>query len=179
MAITRTKKEETIGKITDSFQKADLLMFLGFRGLSVANASELRRKLRETGARYIVAKKRLIQLALKNKGIEMPQVEGEVAFIFAGKELSGGVDDTALAAAKEVQAFAKAHKEEVSILGGIFEAMVIDASAVARLAQIPSRDALIAHVMGILQGPLCGLVRTLNGNQKKLVVALGEIAARK
>ncbi|TSC71684.1 MAG: large subunit ribosomal protein L10 [Parcubacteria group bacterium Gr01-1014_70] len=171
MAITRSKKEEIVFKFSKLIKKADLLVFLGFRKLSVAKASELRRKLRAIGASYMVAKKRLARIVLKNEGIEMPSLEGEVAFIVSG--------DDSLAAAKEVYVFARAHKETVHMLGGVFKKSVIDGATVVRLALIPSREVLVAHMLGVLQGPMRGLVGVLNGNQRKLVTVLKQIAEKR
>lgn len=190
MAITRAKKQEIISKLSNLAKKADLLIFLGFRGLSVAKASELRRKLRKVGASYVVAKKRLAQIVLKNAGVEMPKLGGEVAFIFSGGELAAGSDDSALAVAKEAHVFAKWNKE-ASILGGVFSAKggsasggqrqpkFVDASMITRLAQIPSREVLVAQVVGVLEGPIRGLLGVLNGSQRGLVIALKQIAQRK
>ncbi len=177
MAITRSKKEQTISKLSDLFAKAELMIFLGFRGLSVAKASELRRKLREAGASYMVAKKRLARLVLKEKSVDMPELEGEVAFIFSGGELAGGSSDAALAAAKAVHAFAKTNKE-ASVLGGILEMHVVDAGVITRLAQIPPREILLAQVVGVLQGPMRGLAAVFNGNQRKLVTVLKQISEK-
>lgn len=171
MAITKAKKEQIVSKLSKLVKKADLVVFLKFKKLTVAKASDLRRKLRGVGASYTVAKKRLARLVLKNEGVEMPKLEGEVAFIVSGEE--------PIAAAKEVQAFAKANKEEAVILGGVFEKIIVDAAAVVRLASIPPREVLIAQVLGIMQGPMRGFMGVLNGNQRKLVTALTQIADKK
>lgn len=183
MAITKAKKEQIVSKLSGLFKKAELLVFLKFRGLPVAKAGELRRKLRGVGASYVVAKKRLARLVLKNEGIEMPKLDGEVAFISSGEDV--------IAAAKEVHLFAKLHRESVSLLGGIFSAKggpasggerqlrVIDAGAVTHLALIPPREVLLSQVLGVLAGPLRGFMGVLNGNQRKLVATLSEIGKKK
>ena len=166
--ITKEKKEHIVSKLSALFKKAELMVFVGFRKLSVAKANELRRKLREIDASYTVAKKRLARLVLKNEGVEMPKLDGEVAFIMSGKE--------ALAVAKEVYAFSKKNREETTIIGGVFQKSVVDASAITRLAQIPPREVLIAQLLCVLQGPMRGFMAVLNGNQRKLVTALKQIA---
>lgn len=183
MAITKEKKEQIVSKLSQLVKKADLVVFLKFKKLTVAKASDLRRKLRAVGGSYTVAKKRLARLVLKNEGVEMPKLEGEVAFIVSSEE--------PIAAAKEVQAFAKANKEEAVILGGVFSAgggsasggqrqlRLVDAATVVRLASIPPREVLIAQVLGVMQGPMRGFMGVLNGNQRKLVTALKQIADKK
>ncbi|TSC77453.1 MAG: large subunit ribosomal protein L10 [Parcubacteria group bacterium Gr01-1014_29] len=176
MAITKAKKEHIVSKLSHLFKKADLMVFVGFRKLSVAKANELRRKLRGVGASYTVAKKRLARIVLKNEGVEMPRLDGEVAFITSGEDV--------LVAAKEVYAFSKKNREETTILGGVFSASggqksILDAGSVMRLAQIPSREVLIAQLLGVLQGPIRGLLGVLSGPQRGLVVALRQIAEKK
>lgn len=169
--ITKEKKEQIVSKLSKLVKKAELLVFLKFRGLSVAKASELRRKLRDAGASYVVAKKRLTRLVLKNEGVEMPKLEGEVAFIMSGTE--------ALAVAKEVHAFSKKNKEYATIIGGVFQKSVVDANTIVRLAQIPPKEVLLAQLLGVLQGPMRGFVGVLNGNQRKLVTVLRQVADKK
>lgn len=171
MAISRSKKEEIVSKLSQLFKKGELMVFLGFKKLSVAKASELRRKLRGVGASYVVAKKRLARIVLKNEGLDMPMLEGEVAFITSGEK--------SLAAAKEVYAFSKKNREKTTILGGIFQKSIVDGHAITRLAQIPSREVLIAQVLSALQGPMRGLIGVLNGNQRKLVTVLQQISKKK
>lgn len=171
MAITKTKKEHIISKLSYLFKKADLMVFVGFRKLSVAKANELRRKLRGVGASYTVAKKRLARIVLKNEGVEMPKLDGEVAFITSGED--------PLVAAKEVYAFSKKNREETTIMGGVFKKSVVDGSAIMRLAQIPPHEVLIAQLLGVLQGPLRGLMGVLSGPQRGLVTALRHIADKK
>ncbi|OGZ43188.1 MAG: 50S ribosomal protein L10 [Candidatus Ryanbacteria bacterium RIFCSPHIGHO2_01_FULL_45_22] len=169
--ITKVKKEQIVSHLSKLFKKADLMVFVGFRKLSVAKANELRRKLREVGASYTVTKKRLARLVLKNEGVEMPKLEGEVAFIMSGQEV--------LAAAKEIYAFSKKNREQSTIIGGVYQKNIVDAGAIMRLAQIPSREVLLAQLLGVLQGPMRGFMAVLNGNQRKLVLALNEIGKKK
>ena len=171
MAITKSKKEHIVSKLSQLFKKADLLVFVGFRKLSVAKANELRRKLREVGASYTVAKKRLARIVLKNEGVEMPKLDGEVAFVMSGEE--------PLAVAKEVYTFSRKNREETTIIGGVFQKSVVDANAIVRLAQIPPRDVLIAQVLSVMQSPLRGFMGVLNGNQRKLVTVLKQVAEKK
>ena len=183
MAITKSKKEQIVSKLSQLVKKADLVVFLKFKKLTVAKANELRRKLRGVGGSYTVAKKRLARIVLKDEGVEMPKLEGEVAFIVSG--------DDSITTAKEVQAFAKANKEAAVILGGVFSAgdgsafggqrqlKLVDAAMVARLASIPPREVLIAQVLGVIQGPFRGFMGVLNGNQRKLVTTLKQIAEKK
>src|SRR3989344_5920308 len=121
MAITKSKKEQIVSKFSQLVKKADLVVFLKFKKLTVAKASELRRKLRGVGGSYTVAKKRLARIVLKNEGVEIPKLEGEVAFIMSGEKVEIGSDDVALATAKEVYMFSKKNREHATIIGGVFQ----------------------------------------------------------
>lgn len=169
MAITKAKKETTVAKLSKAFKAAQLLAFVNFKGLSVAKASVLRRALRAVGAEYIVAKKTLARVALKEAHVELPVLPDEVAFVFA---------QDAVAGAKAVYEFGKANPE-VRIAGGVYESAVVDADVVVRLAKIPPREVLLAQVVFMLQSPMRGLVGVLNGNQRKLVRVLTNIAGNK
>lgn len=169
MAITRTKKEIIVAKLTGAFKTAPLLAFVNFRGLSVAKASMLRRALRGADAEYIVAKKTLARVALKTAGVELPALPDEVAFVFARDAIAG---------AKAVYEFGRMNKE-VRIAGGVYEGAVVDADVVMRLAKIPPREVLLAQVVFMLQSPMRGFVGVLNGNQRKLVRVLTNIAGKK
>ena len=170
LAITREKKEETLATLKEAFKSSDLLVFLQFRGISVAVVTELRQKLRALGATYIVAKKRLMGRVLKEEGTEMPMLEGEIAFVFGGED--------PVSTAKEVQAFAKKH-EEAQIAGGVFEKNIVDAAIIMKLAKIPPREVLLAQFLGVLKGPQRGFVTVLNGVPRGFVMVLKQIAESK
>src|SRR3989344_1158584 len=145
MAITRAKKEDTIGKLKDKIVKSKALVFARFHGLSVAKASDLRRKFRAGDADYTVAKKSLLKIALRDSGKELPQeLEGEVGFVSGyGEELP---------VFKIASDFAKKEKEAFVLLGGYFEGKFVDAATAKALGSIPSREALLAQLMSVLQG---------------------------
>ncbi|PJE64642.1 MAG: 50S ribosomal protein L10 [Candidatus Ryanbacteria bacterium CG10_big_fil_rev_8_21_14_0_10_43_42] len=170
MAITRQRKEETIQKLKEASHASHLLIFLQFRGLTVASVTELRSALRAVGAKYIVAKKRFMGLVLKEEGTDMPMLEGEVAFVFGGED--------PVSTAKEIHAFTKKH-QEATIAGGVYEKNIIDAVLVTRLAKIPSREVLLAQLVGVLKGPQRGLVGVLGGVPRGFVMALKQIAEKK
>lgn len=165
MALTRSKKEEIVEMLTDEARKAQAIIFARFHGLSVAKALELRRLLRGVGARYAVAKKTLAAIALGNSGIELPKLEGEIAFVFG---------DDPIETAKGVYEFVRKN-EELVIAGGVYENRLVDADTVVRLAKIPPREVLLSQFISIIQAPQRGLVGVLGGNLRKLVFVLGQI----
>src|SRR3989338_6717483 len=145
MAVTRSKKEELVKVLKEKISKSKALVFARFHKLSVAKASGFRRDLRKADSEYTVAKKTLLKIALKASGKEVAEkFEGEVGVI------TGYGDE--LATFKSAMYFSKKEKEAFQVLGGIFEGKVIDAQTAKALGIIPSREVLIAQLMGVLLG---------------------------
>jgi len=167
MAITKQKKEEILKSLQDNMKTAKVIIFINFHGLNVASANELRRILRNAGAGFMVAKKTLIRLALKNFGLEgeIPALEGEVAMAFSG-------EDPAVCA-KELKNFAK--KNGIKLLGGVLENKIIGKEAIIMLANIPPREVLLGQFINVINSPIQGLVGTLNGVTRNFVGVLNEI----
>jgi len=160
MPLTRANKEDIVNKLADKIARAQALVFLRFRGLSVAKAQELRRMLRELEADYTVAKKTLLGIALKENNKEISDtLEGEIGMVAAyGDEL--GVFKGAVT-------FAKKEKEALHISGGFYEGKFVDAATARALGSIPSREALLAQLMSVIQG-----------NTRKFVVLLDQLARK-
>lgn len=161
MAITQQKKETIVGSLKDGLKDAQSAVFVGFRGLSVADTTELRRALRAEGVKYTVAKKTLMRRALEEtapKG-ELPELPGEVAIAY-GTDL--------LTPAREVYAFEKRFKEKVKILGGIFDGTYKNQVDMLSIAAIPSPEVLRGMFVNVINSPIQGLV-----------IALDQIAQKK
>ena len=164
MAITKQKKTEIIEKLKKIFSESPSVAFVQFHKLTVANAQTLRRKLREAGNGYFVAKKTLIRKSLEDgfvKG-ELPSLDGEVAVAYLEK----GADVTA--PAREVFGFEKKLEKAVRLIGGIFEGRFIGKEEVLSLALIPSRQTLLAQFTNLVNSPI-----------QRLVVGLSEVAKKK
>lgn len=164
MAKTKIEKGEVIAKLKDIFAKSSAVAFVQFNRLTVANAIALRRKLRETGNGYFVAKKTLIRKALeggKTTG-ELPALEGEVAVAYLEK------GDDVTAPAREVFSLGKQLEKAVELIGGIFEGKFIGKEGILSLATIPSRQTLLAQFTNIINSPI-----------QRLVVGLDQIAKAK
>lgn len=155
MAITRAKKGEVVEKLKKAFKNAKSLVFVNFRGLSVANATQMRRALKNEGVAYTVAKKTLANRALeeeKFKGTK-PALEGELA-------LAWGEDP--VAPARGVYAFHKKFPESLKIMGGVFEGRFMTAFEMEEIAQIPTLDILRGKFVNIINSPIQRLVIGLN-----------------
>lgn len=169
MAITRAKKEEIIDEVSKLIQEAKLVVFVNFRGFSIADQGKLRKALRSSGSKYRVVKKTLLYRVLGESGIggDAPELSGEIA-------LACGSNDI-FSTAGEMYAFQKQSLGTLTIMGGIFQGSYIDAFSVVTLATIPSREVLYGRLVGTLSAPVSGFVRTLGGVTASFVRCLGAI----
>lgn len=169
MAITKQKKESIIKEVHALSEKADMIVFLNFHGLSVAGMSTLRNELRKAGAVLKVAKKRLIRRVLDGFGFsgEMSGFDGEVALFFKEGE--------PIEAVKVLVNFAK-KTEGLRVLGGVYEKGYVGADIVKMLASIPPRKVLLAQVVGGISAPLGGFVRVINGPMQGFIGVLHNIS---
>lgn len=173
MAKTRAQKEQDLQKLVENLDSAKLAVLADYRGLDVPAISELRNTLRENGIKLTVAKNTLVKKAAEKSAKEITQLD-----VFSGPmAIAFGTDE--VEAAKLMADFAKANTA-LEIVGGIDEAgEVLTREAVMALAQLPSREQLLAQVVGTVAAPLSGMVRVLNGNLSGLVYALNAIKEKK
>lgn len=164
MAITKQKKTEIVEELKDIFAKSAGVAFVQFNKLTVKNAEALRRKLREAGAGYFVAKKTLIRKSLEGGSVkgELPSLDGEVAVAYLEK------GDDVTAPAREIFGFERKLEKAVQLIGGIFEGKFIGKTEVLSLATIPSRQTLYAQFANLVNSPI-----------QRLVIGLSEIAKKK
>jgi len=161
VAITKQKKAEIVEKLRGIFTTSPAVAFVQFHKLTVLNAQALRRKLRDAGVGYFVAKKTLIRKSLeggKEEG-KLPSLQGEVAVAY----LENGNDTTA--PAREVFGLEKKLEKAVHLIGGIFEGKFIGEKETLALASIPSRQTLLAQFTNLVNSPI-----------QRFVVALDQIA---
>ncbi len=164
MPITRAKKEAIIGDLEEKFANSSVAILTDYRGLNVAEATKLRRRLREAGCEFKVAKNTLTALVAKKMGLEeiIPYLEGPVAIAF-------GRDP--VAPAKVLTEFIREFKK-MEIKAGVLEGRVIDAKGVRGLADLPPREVLLGRVLGGMQAPLYGFAGALAGVLRSFVYAL-------
>jgi len=161
MALTKEKKGEILNKLKDIFSNAESAVFVKFRGLPVADTSEMRNALREEGVGYFVAKKTLIKRTLAEAGIEgdLPELEGEIGVAYS-------TDLTA--PARGVFEFAKKFKENLAIVGGIFEGRYMNEVEMTEIASIPPLQTLYGMFVNIINSPI-----------QRCAIALDQIAQSK
>lgn len=162
MAITKEKKQDVVTKVADALGTAASVVFVHFKGLSVADTSAVRKALKEEGVGYYVAKKTLIKRALAEKGYEgdLPNLPGELALAWSKEDPT--------AAARGIYEAGKKHKDALSIMGGVYENRFIDASGMTAIATIPPLPVLRGMFVNVINSPIQGMV-----------IALDQIASKK
>lgn len=155
MAISRDKKAQIIEKVKKAINDSKSLVFVNFKGLNVAKATELRRTLQSNNVSYTVAKKSLIKKALDEAKIDglRPELVGEISLAYS---------EDLLAPAKGVYDFGKL-APELNIVGGVFDGGYMDKEAMIDIAQIPSREGLYGQLLYMLNWPIMGLAVVLDG----------------
>jgi len=170
--VKRDQKTAVIAELADRLSGASLGVVTEYRGLTVAQLNKLRRELQGAGASYRVTKNTLTRRAIK-----------ETAFAKLDELLRGptGLVTTAkdpVAVAKILVRFAE-QNDKLKINGGVLDGEPLPASSVSALAKLPSREVLIAQLLGLLQAPASQLLRTIQEPGASLVRLLGAIEKAK
>ena len=153
-------KKGVVADIRQKFEKAQSAVLVDYRGLNVAEDTELRNQLRKAGVEYAVLKNTMINLAVKDMGIDdiKAHLEGPTAVAF-------GYED-AVAPAKVLSEFIKKSKK-MTIKCGVCDGAYIDEAGVQSLANTPSREVLIAKIMGSMMSSVSKFVYALEAIRKK------------
>lgn len=159
MAKSRVQKQETLAELKEAFSSGKSVVFADYQGMNVPKVSQLRKDLTAAQVRYIVAKKTLLSLAAKEAGFDvnvkaLPGMLG-VAFALADE----------MAPAKIIGDAGK--DATVKLVGGVFEGKVVDQAFVQALSKLPSKNQLLGQLLSVLNGPMSGFVRVLDGYSKK------------
>ena len=149
------EKKPIIEEISGYIDGAQSVVCVDYRGLTVAQDTELRRLLRAEGVTYKVYKNTMMHLAFKDTACEAldQYLEGPSAIAISKTD--------ATAPAREIVKFAKT-APKLEVKGGIVEGTVYDAKGIADIATVPSREELLSKLLGSLQSPITNLARVLN-----------------
>ncbi|MBU5455704.1 50S ribosomal protein L10 [Caproiciproducens sp. MSJ-32] len=156
----RRIKEAKVAEIKEKLQNSKSIVLANYQGLTVEEDTNLRKTLREAGVEYKVYKNTLVLLAAKELGIEGLEqyLEGPVSIAF-------GYDD-ATAPARVLHTFAKDHKK-LELKAGIVEGALYNKEEIEKIATIPSKEVLIAKLLGSFKAPLSNLAYLLNAIKEK------------
>lgn len=165
------EKKQIVADLAEKLKSSCAGVLVDYKGINVADDTKLRREMREAGVDYEVVKNRLLSLAAEAANLEdmKPVLENTTALAVC--------KDDYVAAARILCKFAETHKD-FTIKLGFVDGAVIDANQVNDLAKLPSREVLVAKVLGSMNAPISGFVGVLNANLRGLVVALNAIAEK-
>lgn len=166
------QKQGIVEDIKAKFENCQSAILIDYRGLTVEEVTDLRNKFREAGVEYRVLKNTMIRRAVDALGMEGLDsvLEGPTAVAF-------GMED-AVAPAKIISEFIK-KTNKTEIKAGVLEGKVVDVAAVNALASLPSREVLVAKVLGSMNAPITGFVTALSGNICNLLYVLNAIGEKK
>lgn len=165
----RSQKADAVAQLNSVFNEVGVVVVTRNLGLSVAQSTELRSKMREAGASYKVAKNRLAKLALKDTdyvGIE-EYLSGPTALAWS---------EDPVAAAKAAVDFAKSN-DKLEIVGGSMGTQVLDEAGIKALASMPSLDELRGKIVGLVNAPATKVAQVVNAPAAKLARVFGAYGA--
>ncbi len=149
------QKKQLVEDMIEKLKSAQAGVFVNYRGLTVEEDTELRRKFREAGVEYKVIKNTLTSRAIKEVGLDDidPILNGPTALAISV--------DNPVAPAKIIDEFAKKH-EALQVKAGFMDGAVISLAEIKQLAETPSKEELLAKMMGSMKSPISALARLLN-----------------
>ena len=154
MSLNRSEKEAVISDVTGLAAKAQTLVIAEYRGITVADMTKLRNTARSNGVTLSVLKNTLARRAVAGSGFEVvaDQMTGPLIYSFS---------EDAVAAAKVVAEFAKTN-DKLVIRAGAYLGKALDVNGVKQLASIPSKEVLLAQLLGLMQSPISRTARVLS-----------------
>jgi large subunit ribosomal protein L10 len=168
--VDRTEKQDFVAGLHEAFAGTSMIVVTHNQGLTVAEATELRRRMRAAGVTFKVAKNRLTHLALEGTPFDglKPLLKGPTALAWS---------KDAVAAAKATVEFARTN-EKLVLVGGALGAQTLDASGVRALAELPGLDELRARIVGMIATPATRVAGVLQGSAGQLARVFGAFARK-
>jgi large subunit ribosomal protein L10 len=168
--VDRTEKREFVAGLHEALAATSMIVVSHNQGLTVAEATDLRRRMRAAGVTFKVAKNRLAHLALEGTPFDgiKPLLKGPTALAWS---------TDAVAAAKAAVEFAKTN-EKLVLVGGALGTQTLDASGVRALAELPGLDQLRARIVGMIATPATRVAGVLQGSAGQLARVFGAFAKK-
>jgi large subunit ribosomal protein L10 len=166
--LTKQKKEEVVSELTDKISRTKSVVFVEFTGMSTAQISALRRELKENDAELKVAKKTLVDLALRKNSLEadLDQFKTQVAVALGYNDEVGAV---------KILAKLSRTNKALKMLAGFVGGEYYGTAPLSALAKLPSREQLLGQLVGTIAAPISGFANVLQGNIRGLVTVLSKI----
>lgn len=170
--MNREEKTALIAQINERLRGSSLAVMTEYRGLTVAQMDRLRRELKQVGGAYQVTKNTLTRRALKDTAFEKlgELLTGPTGMVTAAQD--------PVAVAKVLVRFAEQH-DKLKIMGGVLDGTVLPAANVSALAKLPSREVLLAQLLGLINAPASQLLRTIQEPAAQIARLLGALERSK
>lgn len=170
--MTKIQRQDTVEALQADLKASSNVYLTDFTGLDVLRMTELRRRLRGAGVKYIVVKNTLMQRALAGNDVTGldDHLTGPTGVVLAGED--------AVSAAKVLTDFVKEH-ERPAIKAGLLDGKVVTSEDVKRLAKLPSREQLLSQLAGTMQAPVSGFLGALSGMLYQFVGAVEALRAQR
>ncbi len=169
---TRKEKIELTAELAERLGEAEILYLTDFTGIDVKNMTELRRRFRESGARFVVVKNRLALRALEQ--LDLPDISehltGPTGFVLAG--------DDPVVPAKTLREFAKEFDDRPAVKVGVVKKRLVSREEIEQLAELPPREELLGSIAGSLTAGVSGIVGVLEGLLRDIAVLAEEVARK-
>ena len=165
----RTQKEAAVAELTDHLEEAEAVFAVDYRGISVTQAAELRRRLADADASFRVVKNRLAKRAAADAGTD------GIDDLLVGPTALTLIKGDAVVAAKAISTFNR-ENDLLEFKGGLMDGAPLDAEGFKAIARLPGVEVLRGQLVGIAASPITGLVRGLSSMVSGLAIALGQIA---
>ena len=166
----RSQKADLVAELKNVFTETSVVVITRNLGLSVAQSTDLRLKMRDAGAQFKVAKNRLAKIAIEGTQY------GSISDLLTGPTALATSEDP-VAAAKAVVEFAKTN-DRLEIVGGAMGDTILDVNGVKALAELPSLDELRAKIVGLIQAPATKIARTVAEPGAQLARVFGAYGAQ-
>jgi len=165
-------KKTVVAEIREKLGRAQSVVLIDYRGLTVEEVTDLRNQFRKAGVEYAVLKNTMLTLAARDLGIR-----GLEDYLKGPTAVDFGYQDP-VAPAKIITEYLKKNKK-ISVKCGMVDRKVVDQAGVTALAELPPREVLIAKLMGSMNAPITGFVGVLSGVLRKFVYAVEAVRKQK
>ena len=170
--LSRRVKGLMVDEVAGLLKKNPYLFFVNFEKVPTSKTEKLRKSLKKSSSELKVVKKSILKLALKRQKLDsLCDIAETASAVTFAKE-----DPTR--ASKILYDFSRT-ESNMAIRGGYMDGQVLSIETIKELALLPSREVMLARVLGTMKAPITGLVNVLNGNMQKLVMVLNEISKKK
>ena len=171
MALTKPQKQKIIDELKEKIETQKAMVFVDFSGTKVKELSKLRSEMKENNCEFKVAKKTLLKIAFKAKAKELPQeLEGELGIGFSFKDQ--------FLPFKILNNFSK-ETGTLKILGGLIGKEFVEKDKAITLAELPSKEELLAEMVWSLKAPISNFINILEGNLRNFVYILSQLKVTK